>query len=325
MKAVICDNFGSVDDLVIRETPDPIPNDDDVLIEIKAAGLNFPDGLLVRGEYQAKPELPFIPGAEVAGIVRAVGSNVRQFAVGQRVAALCIMGGFAERVTVDAASVIAIPDEMDFETAAGFILVYGTSVHALYDKARLRAEETLLVLGAAGGVGLSAVEIGKAMGARVIAAASTDEKLELARAHGAALGINYSTQDLKAEAKRLVPEGIDVVYDPVGGTFTETAVRCLGWGGRLLVVGFANGQIPKLPINLLLLREAEAIGVNWGPSTKRDPAQHQANVERLMTWFRNGELKPHISASYPLSKTSEALNIIMSRAAHGKVVINLQS
>ncbi len=217
MKAIVCNAFGPIDQLAWEERPDPVAAAGEVLIDIRAAGVNFPDGLMVRGEYQVKPPCPFTPGSEIAGIVRAVGEGVTRFAAGDRVVALCTLGGFAEQVAISTDLVLPIPDAMGFEAASGFMLVYGTSMHALADKGKLAAGETLLVLGAAGGVGLAAVEIGAAMGARVIAAASSDEKLELARAHGAEIGINYATHDLKGELKRLVPKGVDVASDPVGG------------------------------------------------------------------------------------------------------------
>jgi len=275
----------------------------------------------VRGEYQMKPPRPFTPGNEVAGIVTALGSGVTTLSVGQRVVSLCGLGGFAEQVVAPADRALPIPDSMDFNTAGGLMLVYGTSLHALQNKAKLKAGETLLVLGAAGGVGLAAVELGRAMGARVIAAASTNEKLELARAHGAELGINYATADLRAELKHLVPGGVDVVYDPVGGPLTEAAVRGMAWGGRLLVIGFANGEIPKLPLNLLLLREGEAIGVFWGAWTQRDPAGHAANTARIMQWFTEGKLKPHVGGAYPLTQVKDALDDVMGRRAQGKIVL----
>ncbi len=321
MKAIVCNAFGPIETLTLEDRPDPAPGAGEVLIEIHAAGVNFPDGLMVRGEYQMKPPRPFTPGSEVAGIVRGLGEGVTGFAVGDRVVALPGIGGFAEQVVAQAGRTLKLPDGMDFETASGFMLVYGTSLHGLADCGRLRAGETLLVLGAAGGVGLAAVEIGRAMGARVIAAASTDEKLELAKAHGAEIGINYTTTDLKAELKRLVPGGVDVVYDPVGGALTEAAVRGLAWGGRLLVIGFAAGEIPKLPLNLLLLREGEAKGVFWGTWTAREPAAHAAAVARLFAWVASGDLKPHVSGAYPLERTSEALAEVMNRRAQGKVVL----
>ncbi len=321
MKAVVCTAFGPIDNLVVEDRPDPLAGPGEVVIDIKAAGVNFPDGLMVRGEYQFKPPPPFTPGNEVAGIISMVGAGVTSLAVGDRVVSLCGMGGFAEKVAVSADRALKIPAAMDFAAASGFMLVYGTSYHGLIDKARLKAGETLLVLGAAGGVGLAAVEIGKAVGARVIAAASTDEKLALARDHGAEMCINYTTQDLKAELKRLLPGGVDVVYDPVGGTLTEAAVRGMGWCGRLLVVGFANGEIPKLPLNLLLLKEGEAIGVFWGSFTQREPAWHARNVAHLMAWFGEGKIRPHVCAKFPLNQSVAALDEVMGRRAQGKVVI----
>lgn len=321
MLAAICHAFGPVENLRVGEHPDPTPGAGEVEIEIAAAGVNFPDGLMIRGEYQVKPPTPFIPGSEAAGIVRAVGAGVSGLAPGDRVVALCGMGAFAERVAAPADRVTKIPPAMDFATAAGLMLAHGTSLHALADKARLRPGETLLVLGAAGGVGLAAVELGAALGARVIAACGGAEKCALARKHGAEHTIDYGEKDLKSELKRLFPSGIDVAYDPVGGAFTEAAVRGLAWGGRLLVVGFAAGDIPKLPLNLLLLREAEAIGVFWGAFTARDPARHQHNVAQLMQWFAECKIRPHIGARFPLARTAEAISHVMSRQARGKVVV----
>ncbi len=321
MRAVICKEFGPIENLVIEDQPDPTPGAGEVLIDVHAAGVNFPDGLMVRGEYQMKPDRPFTPGNEVAGVITAVGPGVASLRVGQRVVSLCGLGGFAERVVAPESRTLPIPAGMDFNTAGGFMLVYGTSMHALADKARTKPGETLLVLGAAGGVGLAAVEIGAAMGLRVIAAASTDEKLALAKAHGASIGINYAAADLKAELKRLVPGGVDVVYDPVGGPLTEAAVRGMAWGGRLLVIGFANGEIPKLPLNLLLLREGEAIGVFWGSFTQRDPHRHAENTAQLMRWFEDGKLQPHIGGAYGLTHVRDALADVMERRAHGKIVL----
>lgn len=321
MKAVVCSEFGPIENLTIEERPDPQPGPGEVVIAIKAAGVNFPDGLMVRGDYQVKPPRPFTPGTEVAGIVSAVGADVGSFKPGDRVVSLCGMNGFAEKVAVDAERVLPIPDSMDFAAAGGMMLVYGTSLHALQNKAKLKPGETLLVLGAAGGVGLAAVELGVAMGARVIAAASSDEKCALAKAHGADSTINYGTADLKSELKRLIPGGVDVVYDPVGGPYAEAAIRGMGWGGRYLVVGFAHGEIPKLPLNLLLLNEREAIGVFWGAWTQRDPAGHAANITRLMQWFAEGKIRPHVGARYPLAQARDALNDVMQRRARGKVII----
>ncbi len=321
MKAVVCKEFGPIENLTVEDLPDPQPGPGEVLITVHAAGVNFPDGLMVRGDYQMKPPRPFTPGNEVAGVVTALGDGVTSLSVGQRVVSLCGLGGFAEQVVAPADRALPIPDGMDFKTAGGLMLVYGTSLHALQNKAKLKAGETLLVLGAAGGVGLAAVELGVAMGARVIAAASSQEKLDLAKAHGAEIGINYATADLRAELKHLVPHGVDVVYDPVGGPLTEAAVRGMAWGGRLLVIGFANGEIPKLPLNLLLLREGEAVGVFWGAWTQRDPAGHAANVARIMQWFTEGKLKPHVGGAYPLSQVKDALDDVMGRRAQGKIVL----
>jgi NADPH2:quinone reductase len=324
MKAIVCHSFGPIEQLAYEDVADPVAGPGQLVINVHAAGVNFPDGLTVRGEYQVKPDRPFTPGVEVAGIVSEVGDGVGHLRPGDRVLALCGIGGFAQKAVADASATLALPDSMDFETASGFMLVYSTSMHALADKSRLRPGETLLVLGAAGGVGLAAVEIGHAMGARVIAAASTEAKLDLARAHGASIGINTSTADLKTELRRLVPQGVDVAYDPVGGALTEAAVRGLGWGGRLLVVGFAAGEIPKLPLNLLLLREAEAVGIFLGAFTKRDPAQHARNLTQLMTWFAEGKLRPHIGGRFPLDRACDALAEVMERRAHGKIVIKPQ-
>jgi len=321
MKAIICNAFGPIENLAVETRPDPTAGSGEVVIDIKAAGVNFPDGLMVRGEYQMKPPTPFTPGNEVAGIISAVGPDVTQFAPGDRVVSLCGLGGFAEKIGVSTDRVLKIPAKMTFAEASGFMLVYGTSYHGLVDKAHLKGGETLLVLGAAGGVGLAAVEIGKALGARVIAAASTDDKLDLAKAHGAEIGINYTTQDLKTELKKIAPMGVNVVYDPVGGALTEPAVRGMGWGGRLLIIGFANGEIPKLPLNLLLLKEGEAIGVFWGSFTQRFPEMHAANVRQLFAWFEEGKIKPHVCAEFPLANTVGALREVMERRAKGKVVI----
>jgi NADPH2:quinone reductase len=321
MKSLICHQVGRIEDLVIEDRPDPIPAKGEVVIDIKAAGVNFPDGLMVRGQYQIKPTPPFTPGNEVAGIIAAIGDGVSDLRLGDRVAALCGIGGFAEKIAVSASTVFKIPDAMSFDVASGIILAYGTAFHALVDKARLKPGETVLVLGAAGGVGLAAVEIATALGCKVIAAASSDEKLALAQKHGATIGINYTTTELKVELKRLFPGGVDVVYDPVGGALTEAAVRGLAWGGRLLVIGFANGEIPKLPLNLLLLKEAEAIGVFWGSFAQRFAEHHTRNTMQLMQWYTEGKIRPHVCGHYPLSESITAIHQIMNRQAQGKVVI----
>jgi NADPH2:quinone reductase len=311
--------------LSVGEQPDLQPGDGEVLIDVAAAGVNFLDVLMVQGKYQVKPAFPFSPGSEVSGLVRAAGNNVTDFSPGQRVMAFCGHGGFAAQVSVDAKMVFHIPDTMPFVDAASFIVAYATSHHALKDRAGLRAGETLLVLGAAGGVGLAAVEIGKLIGARVIAAASSDEKLALCRRQGADTVINYRSEDLRQLAKELTGgKGWDVVYDPVGGEFTEAAVRGLAFLGRLLVVGFAAGVIPKLPLNLLLLKSASALGVAWGVFAAKNPVQNAANVRELLGWYTQGKLRPHVTETYPVERYAEALASITTRSVQGKVVLILE-
>jgi NADPH2:quinone reductase len=322
MKAVLCKAYGPPDSLVVEELPSPAPGRGEVLLAVRACGVNFPDVLIIQNKYQFKPPLPFSPGGEVAGIVKGLGEGVTGLAVGDRVIGSTGWGGFAEEVVLDAGRVIEIPDEMDFVTASAFLLTYGTSHHALKDRAQLRAGETLLVLGAAGGVGLAAVEIGKVMGARVIAAASTPEKLAVCREHGADELIDYAREDLKERVKQLTGgEGADVIYDPVGGAYSETALRATAWNGRFLVIGFAAGEIPKIPLNLVLLKGCQIVGVFWGAFTAREPARHRANVEELMAWYRAGKLEPHISATYPLERAAAALNDMAERRVMGKVVL----
>lgn len=323
MKAVVCNAFGPVADLTIEDRPDPTPAPGQVVVAVEAAGVNFPDGLIVRGQYQMKPTLPFIPGSEAAGSIVSVGKDVPERRVGDRVIALCVLGGMAEQVAVDAQKTIQIPASMSGAQASGFTLAYGTAIHALQDKGHLKAGETLLVLGAAGGVGLAAVEVGKAIGATVIAAASSDDRLDLAREHGADEVVNYGSEDLKSALRRVAPEGIDVVVDPVGGNLTEPAVRNLRWGGRLLVIGFTQGEIARLPVNLLLLREAAAIGVFYGEFTERETKQHLANLDRLSRWFEEGRLRPHVGALYPIEEASSAIDHVMDRRALGKVVLQI--
>ncbi|RYE76130.1 MAG: NADPH:quinone oxidoreductase family protein, partial [Oxalobacteraceae bacterium] len=265
MKAIVCEAWGLPDTLVVRDLPDVVPDAGKVAIRVEAAGVNFPDVLIIQNKYQFKPELPFTPGGELAGTVMAVGEGVTQYKAGDRVIAFVGQGAFAQQISVPVASVMPMPPGMDFDTAAAITLTYGTSHHAVVDRAQLKAGETMLVLGAAGGVGLAAIEIGKALGARVIAAASTDEKLEVCKQHGADATINYSTQDLREAIKAATDgKGPDVIYDPVGGVYAEPAFRSIGWRGRYLVVGFANGEIPKLPLNLTLLKGASLVGVFWG-------------------------------------------------------------
>jgi NADPH2:quinone reductase len=322
MKAVLCKAYGRPEDLVLEEVPSPRPGKRQVLIDVKACGVNFPDTLIIQGKYQFKPPMPFSPGGEVAGIVKAVGEGVTQTKVGDRVIAFTSWGGYAEEIVIDERRLIPLPANMDFTTAAVFTMTYATSHYALKDRAQLRPGETLLVLGAAGGVGLAAVEIGKVMGARVIAAASSSEKLAVCRSYGADDGINYSAEDLKERAKELTGgKGFDVVFDPVGGPFSEPALRATGWGGRFLVVGFAAGDIPRIPLNLTLLKGCSIVGVFWGSFTEHDPARHHEYIRELLNWFAEGKLKPLVSATYPLTRAADALNAMMQRKVMGKVAL----
>ncbi len=324
MRAILCTEHGLPESLTIAEIPDLTPGPGQVVIQVGAAGVNFPDTLIIQNLYQFKPELPFSPGGEVAGKVASLGDGVDHVAVGDRVIAFPGWGGFAEQVVVEARTVIPIPDSMPTDIAAAFVMTYGTSYHALKDRADAKPGETLLVLGAAGGVGLAAVELGKAMGLRVIAAASSDEKLAVCREHGADEVINYSTEDLKTRAKELTGgAGVDIVYDPVGGDYTEAALRATAWQGRLLVVGFASGPIPKIPLNLTLLKGCDIRGVFWGSFAARDPKANARNLNDLVAMFEAGTIKPYISARYPLEETGVALRSVMDRKATGKIVIEL--
>jgi NADPH2:quinone reductase len=322
MKAVVCKAWGMPDSLVIEELPQVAPQAGQVAIDIKAAGVNFPDVLIIQGKYQFKPELPFTPGSELSGVVSAVGPDVTAFKAGDRVIAFSSTGAFAQHIVVPVQAVMPMPPGMDFDTAAAITLTYGTSHHAVVDRAALAPGETMLVLGAAGGVGLAAIEIGKALGARVIAAASSDEKLAVCRAHGADDTINYSTSDLREAIKAATGgQGPDVIYDPVGGDYTEAAFRAIGWRGRYLVVGFANGEIPKLPLNLALLKGASLMGVFWGEFVKREPKANLAAMRQLMLWLAEGKIRPLVSNRYALADTSQALNDMAARKVTGKVVI----
>jgi NADPH2:quinone reductase len=292
------------------------------VITVRACGVNFFDALIVQGKYQTRPSLPFSPGGEVAGVVKAVGEGVTGLATGMRVLAFVGHGGYAEEVRADATSVIALPAQMDFVTAAAFPITYATSYHALKDRGQLRSGETLLVLGAAGGVGLAAVEIGKIMGARVIAAASSEAKLVLAGEHGADALINYGSSDLRERIREVTGgKGADVVYDPVGGAYAEPALRSLAPGGRYLVIGFASGEIPKIALNLLLLKVVSLVGVFWGAFAKAQPQRNAANLSELLAWYAAGRLRPHVSATFPLERYGEALDAVMERKVLGKVVL----
>ncbi|MDB5841692.1 MAG: NADPH:quinone oxidoreductase family protein [Herminiimonas sp.] len=325
MKAIVCKTWGLPDTLVVEDLPDAVPGAGEVAIDVEAAGVNFPDVLIIQNKYQFKPPLPFTPGSELAGTVSAVGEGVTQYKPGDRVIAYTGQGAFAQQIAVAAHLVMPMPPEMDFDTAAAVTLTYGTSHHAVVDRAQLKAGETMLVLGAAGGVGLAAIEIGKALGARVIAAASSDEKLEVCKAHGADAVINYSTQDLREAIKAATNgKGPDVIYDPVGGGYAEPAFRSIAWRGRYLVVGFANGEIPKLPLNLMLLKGASLVGVFWGDFVRREPKASLAAMQQMMGWLKAGTIKPHISGRYALADTPRALNDMAARKVTGKVVIHPQ-
>jgi NADPH2:quinone reductase len=325
MKALLCKAFGPADSLVFEDIDSPTPKSDEVLIDVHLSGANFPDTLLIEGKYQAKPAFPFSPGGEVAGVVVAVGNEVTHIKVGDRVMALTGWGGFAEQVAASADNVMPIPPSMDFTSASAFGITYGTSMHALKQRGNLQPGETLLVLGASGGVGLAAVEIGKAMGARVIAAASSAEKLAVAKAAGADELVNYTEGSLKEQVKALTDgRGADVIYDPVGGDLFDQAIRVIAWNGRLLVIGFASGRIPQLPVNLTLLKGSAVLGVFWGLFTQHQPQDNQANFQQLFAWHAEGKLKPLISEIYPLERAGEALDALSQRKAVGKLAIKVR-
>ncbi len=330
MRAVLCKEYGPPDNLVVEDVPSPKAGKGQYVISVKAAGVNFPDVLIIQNKYQFKPPLPFSPGGEVAGIVKEVGEGVTHLKPGDRVLGSTGWGGFAEEVVADASRAILIPDGMDFETASAFVMTYGTSHYALKDRAFLKPGETLLVLGAAGGVGLAAVELGKAMGARVIAAASTQEKVDVCLAHGAEKGLVYPSGKLTREDQKAFGEqlkqvlgekGADVIYDPVGDAYAEPALRSIAWEGRYLVIGFAAGEIPKIPLNLALLKSCQIVGVFWGAFAAREPQRNRANLDELMAMFKAGQVKPLVSATYPLERAAEALNAMANREVKGKVVL----
>lgn len=326
MKAIVCKEYGPPSTLVLEDLPELVPGPKEVLVNIKAASVNFPDTLIIRGLYQFKPELPFTPGSDIAGVVEAVGEGVKHVKPGDEVFGMVMTGAFAEKVIVPAKMCFPQPPGMPAKIAASFMMAYGTSYHALKDRAKLKEGETLLVLGASGGVGLAAVELGKLMGAKIIAAASTDEKLELCRQYGADETINYNSEDLKAKVKELTDgKGADVIYDPVGGKYSEPALRAIAWEGRYLVVGFAAGDIPKIPLNLALLKGCQIVGVFWGSFAMRSPNDNMANTIELIQWYAQGKLKPHIHATYPLAETAKALEAMMNREVRGKVVVEMDT
>lgn len=322
MKAVLCKEWGLPETLVVEDVPSPVAGPGEVLVEVHAAGVNFPDTLIIQKKYQYQPDLPFSPGGEVAGVVKAVGEGVSAWKPGDRVLASSTWGGYAQEIVVKAERAMPIPEGMDFVTASAYVLAYGTSLHALKDRAKLAAGETLLVLGAAGGVGISAIEIAKAMGARVIACASSEDKLALCRERGADETINYATEDLRERIKALTGgKGPDVIYDPVGGPYTEPAFRSIAWEGRHLVVGFAAGEIPRLPLNLTLLKSASVVGVFWGAFLQRDPAVTRQHLRDLFELYTSGKVKPPITKTYKLEEAAQALRDVMERRVKGKVAI----
>lgn len=324
MKAALCKSLDGPAGLVIEDIAAPQPGPGEVLIAVKAAALNFFDTLITRGKYQAKPELPFSPSAEVAGVVEALGPGVTGVRLGERVAAYIGWGGAREKVVAKVDAVVPIPDGVSDAVASGISVTYGTAIHGLKGRGRLKAGETVAVLGAAGGAGIAAVEIAKLMGGRVIAVASSAEKLAVCREHGADEAVNYASADLKDGLRALTGgRGVEVVYDCVGGDSSEAALRAMAWQGRFLVVGFASGDIPKIPLNLLLLKGCDAIGVFWGEAVKRDPAANRANMRQVLDWIAQGKLAPHIHGTYPLADIREALGVIDRREAVGKVVLAL--
>jgi len=308
--------------LRVDEVPDPKVGPGQVLIEVRASGVNFPDVLLSRGLYQFKPAPPFSPGGECAGVVREVGAGVTSVAPGDRVAVTVVSGTFAEQLCVPEASVVKLPDEVGFEVGAATLLTYATTYHALVDRAAIQSGESLLVLGAAGGVGIAACELGALLGARVIAAASTDDKLAFCKGHGAAEGINYATEDLKDRLKALTSgNGVNVVYDPIGGPLAEVALRGTAWQGRYLVIGFASGEIPKIPLNLVLLKGCQIVGVFWGSFAMRDPARNRAHANQIFRWVAEGKLRPAVDAALPFERAAEALERLEKRQVKGKIVL----
>jgi NADPH2:quinone reductase len=324
MKAILCLHHGLPDTLVLQDTTVPVIAEKQVLIQVKACGVNFPDALIIQNKYQFKPPLPFAPGGEVSGIVLETGTKVKHLKHGDRVLALCGWGGFAEQVAVDANRVFPIPAEMDFYTAASALYTYGTSYHALKDRALLKPGETLLVMGAAGGVGIAAVELGKLMGATVIAAASSDDKLLLCKEKGADHVINYTSEDLRTRIKEITGEkGVDVIYDPVGGKLAEPALRSIAWKGRYLVVGFASGEIPQLAFNLPLLKGCSVMGVFWGSFAEKEPAQSMQNLGELLQWLRKGMIKQSIHKIYPLAEGPQAIQDLIDRKIKGKAIVKI--
>jgi NADPH2:quinone reductase len=322
MRAILCQRFGTPDDLVLADLPDPVAAPGEVVARVMAVGLNFFDTLIIAGKYQTKPPFPFSPGGEFAGVIESVGEGVTGFAPGDRVMGYSNFNAARERIAVPADQLVRMPADLDFDRAAALTVTYGTAFHALADRARIRAGEALAVLGAAGGVGLAAIEIGRLMGARVIACASSDDKLAFTRDRGAHEVVNYASEDLRGALKRLGGEhGIDVVFDPVGGGYTEPAVRSLAWEGRHLVVGFAAGEIPKLSLNLVLLKGCAVLGVFWGAFVRQEKQRYRSAIEQVAQWCAAGKLSCHIQEVYPLAETPKAIAALSGRNVMGKVVV----
>ena len=324
MKAALCKSLDGPGAIVIEDIAEPTAAAGEVVVRVRAAALNFLDTLITRGKYQFKPELPFSPAAEIAGVVEAVGDGVTDLEIGQRVCGYIAWNGAREQVAVPAKLMIPIPDGVTDAAAAGVSVTYGTAMHGLKDRGNLKTGESVAVLGASGGAGLAAVEIAKLMGARVIAVASSSEKLAVCRDHGADDLLDYAATDLKTGLRDLTGgKGVDVVYDCVGGDHSEAALRSIAWGGRLLVIGFAAGAIPKIPLNLYLLKNAAAIGVFWGEMIMREPAQHRANMIEVLDWVAQGRLKPHVHATYPLARIGEAIDALDKRRVTGKLIVEI--
>lgn len=324
MRALLCTKFGPPDLLEVHDLPSPAAGPGEVVITVKAASVNFPDFLIIQNKYQFKPEPPFSPGSELTGVVKEVGPGVTDLAPGDRVLAFTTYGAFREEVKTERGRIIPLPPGMDFDAGAAFLLTYGTMDHGLRDRGALQAGETVLVLGASGGIGIASIEIAKALGARVIACASDPGKLDACRQHGADETIDYSSENLRERIKALTNDrGVDVVVDPVGGPYTELALRSCAWRGRLLVVGFAAGEIPKIPLNLTLLKGCSIVGVFWGDFLRREPEAFAASVSQLGKWYAAGKLKPHITATYPLDRAAEAIALMGARKVIGKVVVTM--
>jgi NADPH:quinone reductase len=325
MRVVQFNEFGGLQALRLEEVDAPSPGPDEILLKVNAVGLNFFDTLVLRDKYQISPPLPFSPGAEVAGTVEALGDGVTEFALGERVVAFIGGNGCRERIVTKAKNAIPIPDGVSDDVAAGIVITYGTALHAFKDRGNLKPGESVAVLGAAGGAGLAAVEIAKLMGGRVIAVASSEDKLALAKAHGADEGVNYSEADLKKKLKELtLPTGVNVLYDCVGGDAAEPSLRAMAWEGRYLVLGFASGEIPRIPLNLVLLKGCEIVGVFWTSFVEREPETHRANTAQILEWCKDGKIVPHIHETFPLEDTPKALALIEGRKVAGKVIIHPQ-